>query len=368
MKRYDQIILGAGIAGLGVALALAKRKKRVLVLCRDLKGEASPRAAGILDPFLELEERSPLLPLSLQAFKEFSSLRRIIESKTGLSTGYAKTGMLYVGLNAQEASKLRIRYDWQKKKSIPVLWLRSRELHEKFPGLSPKAKCGLYYPTVGRVQAPAFMKAMRRFTEMAGVKLISSDSPLELKASGDGFLVLFSRKRFKGNVLINAAGSWASDKNLALSQLPMKPVRGQIFVLQGKHCPATILHTANGYYLVPWDKKRCLAGSTVEFAGFRPQVSSAGRSEILKNIARLYPDLPQMKEVGSWAGLRPYSSDGMPVIGEIPGRKGLYAAAGYFRSGILLGSYVGKLLAQGICTGKIAPALEPFSPSRFVHN
>jgi D-amino-acid dehydrogenase len=67
-----------------------------------------------------------------------------------------------------------------------------------------------------------------------------------------------------------------------------------------------------------------------------------------------------------WAGLRPYPSDGLPVIGPVPGRReGLYVATGHGRMGITLGPITGKLLAQVVLEGASPGELEPFGIERF---
>ena len=62
-----------------------------------------------------------------------------------------------------------------------------------------------------------------------------------------------------------------------------------------------------------------------------------------------------------WAGLRPLAGRGEPVIGPLK-TSGLYVAAGYYRSGILLSPLAGKLLAEGIVSGIFSPLLKPFFP------
>jgi D-amino-acid dehydrogenase len=63
--------------------------------------------------------------------------------------------------------------------------------------------------------------------------------------------------------------------------------------------------------------------------------------------------------------LRPYPSDGLPVIGPVPGRNGLHAATGHGRMGITLAPVTGKLLAEVILNGARPPELQPFGIERF---
>ena len=67
----------------------------------------------------------------------------------------------------------------------------------------------------------------------------------------------------------------------------------------------------------------------------------------------------------AWAGLRPGSPDGLPIIGRLPGYENVYVASGHFRNGVLLAPITGTLIAEMLTQGKTSLSLEPFSPARF---
>jgi len=50
----------------------------------------------------------------------------------------------------------------------------------------------------------------------------------------------------------------------------------------------------------------------------------------------------------TWTGFRPFAEGGHPIIGEVPGYKGLYVATGHYRNGILLTPITARMLAQKI--------------------
>jgi glycine/D-amino acid oxidase-like deaminating enzyme len=131
--------------------------------------------------------------------------------------------------------------------------------------------------------------------------------------------------------------------------------------LKGRLPISTIVHSLDGIYIVPWGRGEYLVGSTVERAGFKPHPTKAGIQKIMKGAARLLPAIADLKTKTAWAGLRPLAKNRFPLIGPTPVR-GYYWAAGYYRSGILIGNFVGKLLAQGILSGKWPRLLAPFSP------
>jgi glycine oxidase len=79
----------------------------------------------------------------------------------------------------------------------------------------------------------------------------------------------------------------------------------------------------------------------------------------------LVPSLRLAEVASAWAGLRPGSPDGLPIIGRLPGRENVYVATGHFRNGILLAPITGKLVSQLILEGRPEMSLKPFDPARF---
>src|SRR5207237_172721 len=90
---------------------------------------------------------------------------------------------------------------------------------------------------------------------------------------------------------------------------------------------------------------------TVEEAGYDARPTAAGIAELLAAVPRLTPRLADATFVSAWAGLRPATSDGLPLLGRLPGWHGVTTATGHFRNGILLAPITGA-----------APA--PAGPSR----
>ena len=68
--------------------------------------------------------------------------------------------------------------------------------------------------------------------------------------------------------------------------------------------------------------------------------------------------------VEAWAGLRPATPDGLPLIGALPGLDGLYLATGHGMLGVTLAPATADLLAPLVLEGRAAPALAPFDPGR----
>jgi sarcosine oxidase subunit beta len=93
-----------------------------------------------------------------------------------------------------------------------------------------------------------------------------------------------------------------------------------------------------------------LIGSTREFVGYDGRVTIEGMRAVAHHAQNILPILSNVHIIRSFAGLRPYTSDGLPFIGHIGGPEGFLVAAGHEGDGIALAPITGKLMAD--CVGK----------------
>ena len=107
------------------------------------------------------------------------------------------------------------------------------------------------------------------------------------------------------------------------------------------------------------------AGATIEDVGFRVRTTSDGVAGLRAMAGRMVPALRRSEVANEWAGLRPGSPDGLPIMGQLPNRDNVYVATGHFRNGILLAPVTGQLMSELILKGKTSIPLDPFSPARF---
>jgi D-amino-acid dehydrogenase len=150
--------------------------------------------------------------------------------------------------------------------------------------------------------------------------------------------------------------------------LRMQPARGYSVTLAGTGTPPRhALYLAEARIgLSPYVDAVRVAG--VFELGAKSTTAPAAAGEALLAAARPYlagwrPD-PQGAALATWAGLRPMTADGLPVIGELPGRPGLFVAAGHGMLGVTLAPATAALLAPLILRGAAAQELAPFDPAR----
>ncbi len=151
------------------------------------------------------------------------------------------------------------------------------------------------------------------------------------------------------------------------SKLRMRPARGYSVTLAGTGTPPRhALYLAEARIgLSPYEHGVRIAG-VFELGASKP-IAPARAGEKLIEATRPYvagwkPDPDGA--LSTWAGLRPMTADGLPVIGELPGNPGLYVAAGHGMLGVTLAPATASALAPLVLHGRAAPELEPFAPGR----
>ena len=98
--------------------------------------------------------------------------------------------------------------------------------------------------------------------------------------------------------------------------------------------------------------------------GFDTSISAEACALLVSEAARIVPVLREWPVSEMWAGLRPRTPDGAPVLGA-SNVEGLYVAGGQFRNGILFAPAVADAMQQIVLNAQSASELRSFDPRRF---
>jgi len=176
-----------------------------------------------------------------------------------------------------------------------------------------------------------------------------------------------SKTQFSAGMVVNCAGAWAGE--VGPHPFPTRPVKGQMLcvIMPEKELVRHVIRTVGrspDVYLIPRSDGRMLIGATVEEAGFDKRTVPETIQKLRQAAIDLVPRLADARILEAWAGLRPGTPDGLPILGATPTR-GYFVATGHFRDGILLAPATAKVMRQ-IVTGQISPIdLSSFSAGRF---
>ena len=363
-RTADVVIVGGGLIGCSLAAELAERGVSVTVIERAEPGsEASGAAAGMLSPQADAAESSPLFDLAIESREFFPEWARRAREETGIDIGFRRTGILRV-FREQEAPE-RHSVEWQRARG-----LRAEERPcESLPAplaarLAPGLRGGVFFPDEAVVDPRRATRAAWLLAERRGVRVETGNSVRRFTIErGVCRGVETDTGAISSGAVVDAAGAWAAfDGNLPVA-VPVGPVRGQIVEVRLPGRPLETVLSSEEVYLVPREDGGVLIGSTIEHVGFRKEVTAGAVRQLLDAAARLCPEVSSARFVTAWAGLRPGTPDGWPILGE-SGVEGLFFAAGHFRSGILLAPATARRLAD-LLTKRSEGALSAFSIDRF---
>jgi glycine oxidase len=224
---------------------------------------------------------------------------------------------------------------------------------------------GLAFPDDAQVEPPKLVAAVAQAAERAGVRFKTGALVRRVRVQGGrAHGVELDEEFVPADHVVVAAGAWSALVEGA--QVPrgaVRPARGQVVELALRTPPARAVLFGDGGYVVPRADGRVVCGSTLEFVGFRYEVTAGGLARILTMAVGLLPALAEATVTRMWSNFRPYTPDGMPLVGS-PGVEGLTVATGHYRSGILMAPVTAALVRERVLTGRTRVDLAALAPGR----
>lgn len=363
----DVVVVGAGLAGLATAFFLSNAGASVVVVEREAIGcGASGAAAGILSPFAEVQGPPPLDDLAREGLRLHRTMAPLLQAETGVDLRLAPLTLLIPAFDEAEVTALRVRAD-RARPGERLTWLDGGAARTLEPRLTPRVLGALCVADEARVDSYRLTLALARAAERHGA-VIRYGRVVGLLERGDRVTgVRLARDRIPAGCVVLAAGPWVGLMSRWVpSPIPVTPLRGQLLHLRLPDPQLRCGVMYRGNYALSKDDGLTIVGTTEEAAGFRARGTRRGRQAILRAVLPLLPSLGDAALVAHTACLRPLCADGLPLLGPVPGRDGLYIAAGYGRRGVLLSLVTGQVMARMVLEGHADPAVTMFAPDRFL--
>jgi glycine oxidase len=364
----DIIVVGAGIIGCAVAYELARRGASVRVVDdRPVGMGATQASAGILAPYIEADAGGPLLELTVRSLDLYDGFIARVSTESGSAISYRRTGTLDIAMDDAEMHALTGTAAALAKRGVPARLLDAAGVRAEEPQIGDGAVGGLLIDTHGFVAAGDLTRALAVAARRAGAQLVEQ-SRVRRIASHDGTIVVDAdRGSLNGDAVVVAAGSWSGDIEIdgITAHVPVRPVRGQLLSLTWVGTPLRRVTWSRRCYLVPWEDGTVLVGATVEEAGFDERATVAGVHDLLDAACGMVPHARAAGFRGARVGLRPATTDGLPIVGASHAVPNLMYASGHYRNGVLLAPLTAQLVAEAMLENHIDPLMVPLSPSRF---
>ena len=347
------IVIGAGVLGASAAFHVALAGAQAVLVDQAHEGRATAAGAGIVCPWLS-EAADPkwyciasagarYLPTLVQRLAEFGEHE----------LGFRQVGALSVSRNEEHLDRIEGLALARRAADAPeageVSRLSPQQARALFPPLHPEL-AAVHVSGGARVDGRLLAGALCRAVERQGGTLRRGTARLlteGVRVTG----ACVSGERIEADTVILAAGAWAPALLAPLGlTLAIEPQRGQIVHLRMEGVETggwPVVLPPGSHYLLAFEGGRVVAGATRERgAGFDCRVTAAGQAEVLSQALAVAPGLGHATVVETRIGFRPLGPDARPLLGAAAGMDGLVIGNGMGPSGLMIGPFAGRLLAQ----------------------
>jgi D-amino-acid dehydrogenase len=410
------IVIGSGVVGLSCAYELARSGAEVTVLERNGVGQGASLAnTGWVCPSFSYPLPGPGIireglrgmlhgggPLAIRPTLDPTFLRWLlgfrrsatperwehgVRALVGLNRrtlelfdSYAEAGVEFemhesglvlvattqAGLDSYSAIFRELRSLGFEGESVELTPWEAKELE---PALSENGIAGGVHALVDRYVRPeSLLAGLAAHLEAQGVVVREESEVTGIESANGGVRVVADREPLDADRVVVAAGASSPRflERLGIS-LPLVGARGYSFTFAGG-----ALRPTHALYLAEAKVGISSYADSVRIAGVFElgQASDAlhrGRIEaMLRTIEPYFDEWSPSAEVPlfQWAGLRPMTADGLPLIGRSPAVDNVFVATGHGMLGVTLAPATAALLAPFVLEGIAAPELEPFDPAR----
>ncbi|EML6320819.1 FAD-dependent oxidoreductase [Bacillus mobilis] len=384
MRHCDVLIIGGGIIGCSIAYYTSKYGRDVTII---EKGEFVSGTSSRCDGNILAIDKDPGFDsqMSLVSQKLVTDLSEELEH----SFEYRAPGSILVCESDEEMEAAQQWVNRQKEAGLPFRMLDRQDIREESPFFADDLLGGLECATDSTVNPYLLAFSLLAESKKFGTKAFHHTEVKEMKRDIDGsFIVETTNGTFTAKQVVNAAGVWAPKIGEMLDvNIPIEPRKGHIIVASrqqhvgcrkvmefgyliskfGGKRKVDALTEKYGVALVfePTESQNFLIGSSREFVGFHTKINN----EVIKCIAnraiRFYPKMADMMVIRSYAGLRPWTEDHLPIISRVEHIPNYFIAAGHEGDGISLAAVTGKIIEELVNEKETIIPIEPLRLSRF---
>jgi D-amino-acid dehydrogenase len=250
---------------------------------------------------------------------------------------------------------------------LPAEILNGEELRALEPSLSERIGGGFLVEQHWHVKADTLTAGLATVLKTRGVQILEGAEVFEIVQRGGRVTeVRTAAGDIPADAAVLAAGSWTTPLAKALGlTLPMQAGKGYSFLVQPRVMPLHAVLLVDAHVGCTPFNDGLRIGGTMEFSGINNYLDPRRIDGILAGARESFLPLKEAEITQQWAGMRPITADGLPVIDRASNFENLFIATGYGMQGVTLAPPAGKALAEMILSGQRPALLEPFRHDRF---
>lgn len=310
-----------------------------------------------------------MAPLGIEALRLYDG----IIAEEGVACGYRKDGYLDVC-----RTEPALRHAWSEAATVrrsPGYHpeeLDSAAIRAAEPTLSDDVLGGVFYPEAATLDPHAFVTGLADAARRAGAVIREGFAVEDVVLDGSRATGVRTGDRtvVEADAVVLATGPFSLSLAGKLGvRLPVQAGKGyhrDLAVGSGGSPPLRMPCVLNetSIFCTPMEGFVRYAG-TMEFSGLNDIMRRPRLEQLTRGARAYFPALEAREPLSEWCGLRPVSSDGLPIVGPLPGVDGVTVATGHGMLGVTLGPVTGAIIADYVLEGETDARWTPLTPERF---
>jgi D-amino-acid dehydrogenase len=255
----------------------------------------------------------------------------------------------------------------RRERGVPLQVLRTGEVREVEPELSPEIQSAMVVKQQGRTVNPGRLgKVLAAKAEAQGARFLRGRVARIAPQADGGYRIETDQGSHATTIVVLAAGAWSARLLAALGvRVPLEAERGYHLVFKdpGLSLTHSIMDTERKFVISSMEMGVRSAG-TAEFSGL-DAAPNYRRANVFKGLSKkLLPNL-NTDSPEAWMGIRPATPDSVPFIGPVPGHHNIYAAFGHGHLGLTGAPMTGRMVAALVANEPLNVNMEPYRLDRF---
>jgi sarcosine oxidase subunit beta len=386
-KIANVVVIGGGVAGAAITYFLTRKNVEVILV---EKGAIASGTSGRCEGDVLICDKEPGFDSRLGKLSQ--DLFPQIAQELDYDIGWTQKGSLLAIENEEEMEVAKTFCARLAAEGLPVRILDRHEVREVEPHLAEDIVGGMETDGDGSLYPMGLVYGLVSDAKKRGAQILTHNAVLDIKRDRNGSIarVITQQEEIITPQVVNAAGIWAPfiGKMVGLD-IPIRPRQGQMLVSERTFPVGPRKVMEFGYMMAkfeggsytrkvtpemekfgvalvfePTEAQNFLIGSSRRFVGEDTSCDVEVLRAMAQRAIRFFPVIKDINIIRSYAGLRPYTPDHLPIVSEteVPG---FYVAAGHEGDGIGLSLITGKLVTQMICGEPLEISVDPLRLSRF---
>jgi len=386
-KIANVVVIGGGVAGAAITYFLTRKNVEVILV---EKGAIASGTSGRCEGDVLICDKEPGFDSRLGKLSQ--DLFPQIAQELDYDIGWTQKGSLLAIENEEEMEVAKTFCARLAAEGLPVRILDRHEVREVEPHLAEDIVGGMETDGDGSLYPMGLVYGLVSDAKKRGAQILTHNAVLDIKRDRNGSIarVITQQEEIITPQVVNAAGIWAPfiGKMVGLD-IPIRPRQGQMLVSERTFPVGPRKVMEFGYMMAkfeggsytrkvtpemekfgvalvfePTEAQNFLIGSSRRFVGEDTSCDVEVLRAMAQRAIRFFPVIKDINIIRSYAGLRPYTPDHLPIVSEteVPG---FYVAAGHEGDGIGLSLITGKLVTQMICGEPLEINVDPLRLSRF---